>query len=213
MREGGHRPPTGLQLGAEAADVVDMTTAQIAVLAGIVVLGVWLVLAYNGLVAARNRAAESWSGVDVQLKRRHDLVPNLVETVAGYADHERATLDQVVTARAQAQAAATDPADRAEAERRLSTGLAAVNALAEQYPDLKAAAPFQQLQAQLAEIEDEIQAARRIYNADVRLYLTRKQSFPTMLMTGLGDFPDRLYFELDGAADRAVPQVSFPRAA
>ncbi len=189
-----------------------MTPLQIAVIAGVALLIVWAIVAYNGLVAARNRTDESWSGIDVQLKRRHDLVPNLVETVAGYADHERATLDRVVEARTRAQAAA-DPAARAEAERGLTAGLLAVNALAEQYPDLKAAAPFQQLQAQLEQIEDELQAARRIYNADVRLYLTRKQSFPTMLMTGLGDFPDRLYFELDSVAERQVPKVAFPRAA
>jgi LemA protein len=187
-----------------------MTSVYVVIGVAALVL-LWLVVSYNALVAARNRTDEAWSGIDVQLKRRHDLVPNLVAAVRGYAAHEAETLQRVVEARASA-IAAQSPAARAEAERRLGASLGAVNVLAEQYPQLQAAAAFIKLQGQLSEAEDEIQAARRIYNADVRLYLTRKQSFPTALITGLGDFPDRPYFELDGTHERAAPQVSFASA-
>ncbi|MBI5105071.1 MAG: LemA family protein [Solirubrobacterales bacterium] len=183
-------------------------TAVYALLAVLALAAVWAVLAYNALVAARNRCDEAWSGVDVQLKRRHDLVPNLVETVRGYAEHEQATLARVTDARARAMSATT-PFERAKAERELGASLGLVTALAEQYPALRAVEAFSRLQAQLAELEDEIQAGRRIYNADVRHFLTRKQSFPAMLVVPLGDFPDRPYFELDSTRERQVPQVAF----
>src|ERR687896_897528 len=164
------------------ADIQRMTGVYI-LLAVLAVAALWLVLSYNALVKARNKVDEAWSGIDVQLKRRHDLVPNLVETVKGYAAHERETLQSVTEARQDAEAArGPEQAERAEAK--LTSALGAINALAEAYPDLRAAENFQRLQAELAEIEDEIQASRRIYNANVQDYNTRIQVFPTMLIAG-----------------------------
>ena len=169
---------------------------------------VWTVLAYNGLVKARNKVDEAWSGVEVQLKRRHDLVPNLVETVKGYAAHERQTLQSVTDARENAAAAGgPDAAERAEAK--LTSALGAINALAEAYPELRAADNFQRLQAELAETEDEIQASRRIYNANVQHYNTSIQVFPTLLIAGPLSFSARRLFEIEVPAERAVPQVAF----
>ena len=183
-------------------------TAMYVVIALLVLLALWAVLAYNALVSSRNKVDEAWSGVDVQLKRRHDLVPNLVETVKGYAAHERSTLEAVTVARGQAEAAG-EPQAVERAEAKLTTALGAVNALAEAYPDLRAAESFQRLQAELAEIEDEIQASRRIYNANVQDYNTRIQVFPTMLIAGPMSFDPREFFEIEVAAERAVPQVAF----
>src|SRR5918999_381068 len=168
----------------------------------------WLIFTYNGLVRARNKVDEAWSGIDVQLKRRHDLVPNLVETVKGYAAHERETLQRVTEARAAAvEASAPGAVERAEAK--LTTALGAINALAEAYPQLRAAENFQRLQAELAGVEDEIQASRRIYNSNVEHYNTRTQRFPTLLIAGPMSFRPREFFEIEGAAERTVPQVAF----
>ena len=158
-------------------------TAMYVVIGIVVLVALWAVLAYNALIGARNKVDEAWSGVDVQLKRRHDLVPNLVETVKGYAAHERATLEAVTEARGAAEAAA-EPGAVERAEAKLTSALGAVNALAEAYPELRAAESFQRLQAELAEIEDEIQASRRIYNANVQHYNTSIQVFPTLLIAG-----------------------------
>jgi LemA protein len=181
-----------------------------------VVIGllVVLVLAYilinNSLIGARNKCDEAWSGIDVQLKRRHDLVPNLVETVKGYAAHERETLTRVTDARAGAVAADdAPPPQRAQAESALSAALGGIRAVAEQYPQLRAADNFIRLQAQLAEIEDEIQAARRIYNSNVQIYNTRQQIFPNSIVAARGDFQPREFFEIEVASEREVPQVSF----
>jgi len=167
----------------------------------------WLILTYNGLVKSRNKVEEAWSGIDVQLKRRHDLVPNLVETVRGYAGHERDTLARVTQARAEAMAAngrsAIEPA-----EARLGNALAEVRALAEAYPELQAAESFRRLQAELAATEDEIQAARRIYNANAQDFNTRIQTFPNNLIASRMSFAPRTFLELDVVADRAVPQVA-----
>ncbi len=180
------------------------------ILLGLLACGaLWAVLAYNALVSSRNKVDESWSGVDVQLKRRHDLVPNLVETVKGYASHERATLEAVTQARGEAEAAAGGPDEVERAEARLTTALGAVNALAEAYPELRAAESYQKLQGELAEIEDEIQASRRIYNANVQAYNTRVQVFPTLLIAGPMSFRTRDFFEIEVAAERAVPRVAF----
>ena len=176
--------------------------AGLCVLAAICVVAAW-----NSFIRARNKVDESWSGVDVQLKRRHDLVPNLVQTVKGYAAHERETLTAVTEARAEA-VAANDPDRVGAAEAKLTSALGQINALAEQYPQLVAAQNFQQLQAELAQLENEIQAARRIYNANVQAYHTRIQIFPNSLLAGKS-FPLRQYFELDSPAERAVPAVSF----
>jgi LemA protein len=176
----------------------------------LVLLVLGYVLINNSLISARNKCDEAWSGIDVQLKRRHDLVPNLVETVKGYAAHEQQTLTRVTDARAGAIAAEGQPPEqRAHAESSLSAALGGIRAVAEQYPQLRAADNFMRLQAQLAEIEDEIQAARRIYNSNVQIYNTRQQVFPNSLVAARGDFQPRQFFEIEVASDREVPQVSF----
>ena len=183
-------------------------TAVYIVLGVLALLGLWSVLAYNALVKARNKVDEAWSGVDVQLKRRHDLVPNLVETVKGYASHERETLQKVTVARL-AAVEAGEPAAVERAESRLTSALGGIHALAEAYPQLQAADNFERLQAELGGIEDEIQAARRIYNSNVQYYNTRTQQFPTMLIAGTMSFAPREFFEIEAPAERAVPQVAF----
>jgi LemA protein len=183
-------------------------TALYIVLVGLALLALWSVLAYNGLVGARNKVDESWSGIEVQLKRRHDLVPNLVETVKGYAAHERETLQSVTVARL-AAVEAEDPVAVERAEARLSGALGGINALAEAYPQLRASESFQQLEAELSGIEDEIQAARRIYNSNVQRYNTRTQQFPSMVVAGMLSFAPRDFFEVEAPAERAVPQVAF----
>jgi LemA protein len=180
------------------------------VLGVLVLLVVAYILINNSLVGARNKCDEAWSGIDVQLKRRHDLVPNLVETVKGYAAHEQQTLTRVTDARAGAVAAQNAaPPERAQAESQLSAALGGIHAVAEQYPQLRAADNFMRLQGQLAEVEDEIQAARRIYNSNVQIYNTRMQVFPNSIVADRGGFRAREFFEIESPADREVPQVSF----
>ncbi len=193
---------------SRASPEVDHVTTTIYVAAGtLVLIAIWVVATSNSFIRARNKVDESWSGMDVQLKRRHDLVPNLVETVKGYAQHERETLAAVTQARAEA-VAASEPERVARAEAKLTTALGEIRAVAEQYPQLRASDNFQQLEAQLAQLENEIQAARRIYNANVQAYNTRIQIFPNSLIAGR-NFAARQYFELDSPAERAVPAVSF----
>jgi len=183
-------------------------TGFLLVLAVLAVLAaLWVVMTYNSFVRLRNKADEAWSGVDVQLKRRHDLVPNLVEAVKGYAAHESAVLTEVTEARAQAMSSFS-PAERPAAEARLSSALDGIRVVAEQYPELKAQESFGRLQGQLAELEDQIQAARRIYNANVNAYNTVIQVFPSSLVAG-NSFTKRDLFGLDSPADRAVPVVTF----
>jgi LemA protein len=181
------------------------------VVIGLLVLGVlWYIITNNSLIKGRNKVDESWSGIDVQLKRRHDLVPNLVETVKGYAAHEQQTLTSVTDARSQAMAADNaPPQQRAQAESSLSSALGGIRAVAEQYPQLRAADNFRQLQSELSAIEDEIQASRRIYNSNVQIYNTRIQVFPNSLVAARGDFRPREFFEIEVASEREVPQVSF----
>ena len=169
---------------------------------------VGIIVAYNGLVRLRVQADNAWADIDVQLKRRHDLVPNLVETVKGYAGHERGTLEAVVQARNQA-VSATGPAAKAEAEGELTRALRQVFALAESYPQLRAAESFAQLQASLGQIEDAIQNARRYYNAVIRDYNTKVASFPSNIIAGMFNFTPRQFFNLDSPADREVPAVKF----
>lgn len=164
-------------------------------------------LLYNRLVSLRNRTDEAWSGVDVQLSRRHDLVPNLVNTVKGYATHEQQVFQQVSEARSEA-VDAKGPAAQAPAEQKLTSALGSIRAVAEGYPQLLASQNFLDLQRQLAELEDEIQAARRIYNSNVQAYDTARETFPTMLARGLGAFDDRPYFEI-APAERETPTVTF----
>ena len=185
-----------------------MTAGAIIFLVVLGLVALWAVLAYNALVQSRNRVDEAWSGIDVQLKRRHDLVPNLVETVKGYAAHESQTLLGVTEARQKA-VEAQGPGESERAEAKLTSALGAVNALAESYPELRAADSFQRLQAELAGIEDEIQASRRIYNSNVNEYNTRLQVFPTLLIAGPMSFTSRSFFEIEVAAERAVPRVAF----
>src|SRR3989338_392256 len=167
-----------------------------------------VVASYNKLVSLRQRSEEAWSDIDVQLKRRTDLVPNLVETVKGYAGHERTTLEQVVRARGAAISAQT-PEARAQAENALTGALRQLFALAEAYPDLKANQSFQQLQASLGEIEENIQNSRRYYNAVVRDFNTTIDSFPSNFVASFFRFVKRTYFELDRPEERQVPRVSF----
>jgi LemA protein len=196
-----------MRFGARA-DIGPMTTGGIIFLAVLALVVLWAVLAYNALVQSRNKVDEAWSGIDVQLKRRHDLVPNLVETVKGYAEHESETLLGVTEARQQA-VEAEGPEASEHAEAKLTSALGQINALAESYPQLRAAESFQRLQAELAEIEDEIQAARRIYNSNVQDYNTRIQVFPTLLIAGPMSFTARRFFEIEVPAERAVPSVAF----
>ena len=170
----------------------------------------WAISTYNRFVALRQKVDESWSGIDVQLKLRHDLVPNLVETVKGYASHEKETLERVITARNAAVAAGGGSAGEAVAAEGLLTGaLRQLFALSEAYPDLKADQNFQQLQQELSQIEEKIAVARRIYNGMVREFNTGIQQFPANIIAGIGGFRARDYFELDDPSERSAPQVSF----
>lgn len=184
-----------------------MTWVIIVVAVVVLAVAIWLVATYNGLVQRRNRVDNSWSQIDVQLGRRRDLVPNLVETVKGYAAHERGTFEAVTAARAAAAAAAT-PAQAAAAEGALSQALGRLLAVAEAYPELKADAGFRDLQAQLGETENRIAVSRQVYNDTVLTYQNSIQTFPTVLVARPFGFTDREYFELDEAA-RAVPEVRF----
>jgi len=168
----------------------------------------YVIIVFNRLVRTRQMANEAWSGIDVQLKRRSELVPNLVETVKGYAGHERSVLDEVTRLRGAARALPeNDIASRAQAEGALSLALGKLVALAENYPDLKASANFLDLQQQLSQLETELQMARRYYNGAVRNQNVLAQSFPSNLIAGLFGFGQRQYFEVSDAADRDVPQV------
>src|SRR5258708_5848744 len=170
----------------------------------VVLLVLWLVFTYNGLVTARNRTQEAWSEIDVELKRRHDLIPNLVNTVQGYMGHERGTLEAVTNARASAVAtgATGDPAKIGQAENVLSQSLRSLFAVSENYPDLKAISAFTTLQEPLTATEDKLEFSRRFYNGNVRDYNTRLQSFPASLVAGsLGFKPSGFVQAHDG--DRA----------
>jgi LemA protein len=174
------------------------------IVGGLIFLGVM----YNNLVGLRVRADSSWSDIDVQLKRRHDLIPNLVETVKGYAGHEKSTFENVTKFRSMAMQA-TGPAERAEAEGQLSTALKSLFAVAENYPQLRASENFSSLQKSLAEIEDNVQNARRYYNAVVRDLNTAIQSFPSNLVAGMFGFQQKAFFELGSVAEREAPAVKF----
>lgn len=179
----------------------------------VVILIVLLVSAYNGLVRQRNLVQESWRQVDVELQRRHDLIPNLIETVKGYAAHERGVLVSVIDARNNAvstrRAPGTGPAEQAQAESFLQAALGRLFALAEAYPDLKANQNFLALQGQLAETEDRVAAGRRYYNANVRVMNTKVETFPTGIVAGMFRFHRAEYFEVRDEQTRAVPVVDF----
>jgi LemA protein len=182
--------------------------AVIIIVAIVVVLVLIFIGVNNSMIGARNRVDEAWSGIDVQLKRRHDLVPNLVETVKGYATHERETFEKVTEARADAMKA-QGPAQAGAAEGRLSAVLGDLRAIAENYPELRATENFQQLQRELTELEDEIQASRRIYNSNVQTYNTKIQVFPNSVIASMRNFEAREFFEITDEAEREPARVSF----
>jgi LemA protein len=190
------------------------STAITWIIIGLIVLFVlWIIMIYNGLVALRQRVNQAFSDIDVQTKQRHDLIPNLVETVKGYAAHERGTLEAVVQARnAAVTAQAGGVAAQAAAENVLSGALRQLFALSEAYPDLKANQNFQQLQAELSDIENKIAAARRFFNNAVQEYNTGIQQFPAVLMAGALGFTQKEFFDV-GVDERKVlvqaPQVKF----
>jgi LemA protein len=172
-----------------------------------VALALAIVLLYNRLVRLRNRVENAWSQVDVQLRRRYDLIPNLVETVKGYASHERATFEEVTKARTRAQEARTVE-EQAQAENALTAAIGRLFAVAEDYPELRATENFQQLQAQLAETEDKIRVARQIYNDTVLTYENARETVPTNLIAGLFNFQEKEFFEIEEPA-REAPRVTF----
>ena len=180
------------------------------VLAVVVALAVYAIVIYNRLVRLRNMVREGFSGVDVHLRRRTDLVPNLVETVKAYAAHERGVLEEVAATRA-SSIAASDGHGQAAAARALQAALGRLFALAEAYPQLKADKNFLELQTQLADIEDQLQMARRYYNGTVRDLNIAIQSFPDSLVAGALHFSPEPFFELDDPAARAAPEISFAK--
>ena len=180
--------------------------AVVGMLAVAIVL--WAILLYNGLVRKRNLVAEAWSGIDVQLKRRTDLIPNLVATVKGYATHEQSTLEEVVRLRNQAQST-QGVGETAQTQGLLSAALGRLFALVENYPDLKANASFQQLQGTIQEIEEQIQLARRYYNGAARDLNIAVESFPSNLIAGRFGFTQAEFFELENVEERSVPKVAF----
>ncbi len=182
-------------------------------LGALVLIGAGYVLLYNGLVSAKQKVKEAWSGIDVQLKRRYDLIPNLINTVKGYAAHEQDTLNQVTEARTKAMAVPDgNAAERAAAENQLSSTLKSIFALAESYPDLKANTNFLELQTQLAETEDQIASARRIYNGNVAVFNIKVHSFPSNIVAKNHGFAEEEFFEVDEVEKeliQAAPKVDF----
>ncbi|MFA6446897.1 MAG: LemA family protein [Patescibacteria group bacterium] len=177
------------------------------ILIAIAAVIIWIIAVYNGLITAKNRTDEAWSDIDVQLKRRHDLIPNLVSTVKGYASHESSVFEKVTEARSKAmQAGSID--DKMAAENQLSGTLKSLFAIAENYPELKANQNFLQLQTELAATEDKIQAARRFYNGNVRDFNTKLQVFPTNMIAGMLKFTAYKFFEAV-EEEKAVPTVDF----
>jgi len=174
----------------------------------VVILLIALVSIYNRLKIMRNRVENAWSQIDVQLKRRYDLIPNLIETVKGYAAHERETLERVIQARNMAMSAGTVK-DQGQAENMLTGALKSLFALSERYPDLKANQNFMMLQEELAGTEGKIAYARQFHNDCVMRYQTKKELFPSNIVAGMFSFPDKEYFEIEEAAEREAPKVSF----
>jgi LemA protein len=176
---------------------------------GLVVAGIFVMILYNGLVGARNEVKNGWSAIDVQLKRRHDLIPNLIESVKGYASHERQTLNEVVVARQQAAAFKGSVEERSKVENALTQSLRSLFALAEAYPDLKANQSFVKLQEELASTENKIGFSRQYYNDAVMRYKNRIEMFPGNLIANMFSFQPEPFFQLEEAGDRTVPQVKF----
>ena len=178
----------------------------------IVLLAIWFFSIYNGLVGSRNQTKNAWAQIDVQLKRRYDLIPNLVETVKGYAKHERETFEAVTNARnlaQQASAASVSVVDRAKAEGELSSALTRLLAVAERYPDLKASQNFLALQEELSSTENKISFSRQYYNDSVLNYNNKTQMFPPNIVAGMTGFKAGEFFEVKAAEERTAPKVSF----
>jgi LemA protein len=178
----------------------------ILIIAGLVIL--WVILTYNRLITLKNRAKEAWSDIDVQLKRRYNLIPNLVEAVKGYASHEKGVFEKVTEARTKAMGAQTMK-EHSQAENMLSGTLKSLFAVAENYPDLKASVNFLELQRELRDAEDKIQAARRFYNTNVRDLNIKMEVFPANIVANLFRFARMEFFEIEQTAVREVPQVKF----
>lgn len=185
-----------------------MSTILYFILALVVLIPLYGIILYNRLVRSRNMVEEGWSGIDVQLKRRADLIPNLVETVQGYADHEKGVLEEVTLARA-AATTASGVKDTEKAETMLTSALRHLFAVAEAYPDLKADDNFRELQTQLAEIEDDLQKSRRYYNGAVRDLNTKVELFPSNIVASQFGFRQAVYFELEEGASREAPKIDF----
>ena len=185
------------------------TIIGLVVLLVLIGIPVWGVVQYNALVRLRNLVQESWKQIDVELQRRHDLIPNLVETVKGYAKHEQSTFEAVTAARTAAAAPGSTVAQQAQQENVLTQALGRLFAVAEAYPDLKANVGFQQLQQELTNTEDRIAAGRRFYNANVRELNTKIEMFPTNVIAGLFHFAKAEYFEIEDQAVRQTPEVKF----
>jgi len=188
-----------------------MSTTLLIVLGVIVVIALAIIGIYNSLIRLKNRVDEAWSDIDVQLKRRYDLIPNLIETVKGYASHERETLEKVVQARNAAMQAQSggDAKKQAEAENMLSSTLKSIFALSESYPDLKANTNFLELQRELSDTENKIQASRRFYNGNVRDFNTKLQVFPTNIIADMLKFKAREFFEIEDEKEKENIKVKF----
>ena len=185
-----------------------MPTIYVVVLVVAVVVVLWLAGSFNALVRSRNRVKESWSDIDVQLKRRHDLIPNLVETVKGYAAHEKDVFERVIKARSAAMGAKT-VGEKGETENMLSGALKNLFALAEAYPTLRASENFSKLQDELADTENKIQAARRFYNSNVLILNTKVEQVPTNVVASMFGFKKEMFFEVESAEEKEPVKVSF----
>ena len=185
-----------------------MNTVWYVILIVVVVLILWLIGVYNGLIRLKNRVKEAWSDIDVQLKRRYDLIPNLMETVKGYMKHEEGTLTKVTEARAAAMGA-KGIGEKAKAENMLSETLKSLFAVSESYPDLNASQNFLQLQDEISDTENKIQAARRFYNTQVRDFNTKIEVFPTNMIAGMLKFKSKDFFGIEDQKEKEVPKVKF----
>ena len=185
-----------------------MNNVSLIILLVIFLLAVWLIGLFNHLVTLKNRVAEAWSDIDVQLKRRYDLIPNLIETVKGYATHEKDLLEKITLARTQAMSATTVE-EKGQSENALSSTLKSLFAVSENYPDLKANENFAKLQDELSDTENKIQASRRFYNSNVRDFNTGIEKFPGNLFASMMNFTVKEFFAIEDEAQRATPQVKF----
>jgi len=186
-----------------------MDTLTLVILGLVAIIVIYFIVVYNGFIALINRSKEAWSDIDVQLKRRYDLVPNLVETVKGYATHERELLEKVAEARSRAMQAGNNVKEKSEAENVLSGTLKSLFAVSENYPDLKASTNFLELQRELTDTEDKIQAARRFYNGNVRDLNIKIESFPSNILASIFSFNKMDLFEIENKEEREAVQVKF----